>query len=286
MKGHARRVDHQAELLERRQRSAVELAGAPEIAAHRLELPEYANDRGLRLAVALDARNHLVTADDALVDGCWAVDRGGGILSRRAPFLTHVARPARVRDRPLEEGDRLAVATASLTDPGQNPAGPCKSEVVALLLAQDDRSLGGTRRLVTPAVRDAGKQPHELPDESGVRRQCRLAGKLGDRERVLEQAVGLLELAELHQRLSEVGEEREAPGVLRRERRRRPQEQVRRSVHVAANEGPTACRRESRRSFGTDGNGVLVRQPELDEIAMSLLEMVPGDLFELRRPVA
>ena len=156
--------------------------------------------------------------------------------------------------------------------------------IVALLLAERDRILCRARRVVSPAVCIAGEQTYELPDEARVRRKRGLPGELGRGDRVLEQAAGLLELAELHQRLPEVGEDRKTQRIMRRERRRCAKEQVGGRVHVTADECTPARRRKPLRSLGADCDGVFVGQSKLDQISVRLLQVVAGDLLELGRP--
>jgi uncharacterized small protein (DUF1192 family) len=67
----------------------------------------------------------------------------------------------------------------------------------------------------------AGEETDEHLDKPCIRRRHTFTGELGHCNGILEQALGLLEFTELHQRLAELREECEAVRVRGRQWRRR-----------------------------------------------------------------
>ena len=73
---------------------------------------------------------------------------------------------------------------------------------------------------------------------------------------------------------------------MRRERRRGSAEQLHSRIPVAANKTSSpARRREPPGGSTTYCQGMLVRRTKIDQVPVSLLEVVAGDRLELRRPV-
>ena len=92
----------QSELLEHRPRPRVQLSRTVELAAHRLQLGQHAEDRRLGLAVAVDALGDLPAVLDADVDRRRSVDDADRVLGRSPPLLPQVAGAPRTVDRVLQ----------------------------------------------------------------------------------------------------------------------------------------------------------------------------------------
>jgi len=113
-----------------------------------------------------------------------------------------------------------------------------------------------------------------------------IAGILGRSRCLAEHALGVSELADVHQRLTEVRQQLEPFGVEHGEQRGRSPHQVRGGRHVAAGERPAARGPQPFGRSSPDGSAAIVERPELGEIPVRLLEVVAEDLLVLAAAVA
>ena len=93
------------------------------------------------------------------------------------------------------------------------------------------------------------------------------------------------EIADLEQRLAQLGKEREPPRIERLQQRRGPLEQVRGRRHVAAFECAAARGGELGRGALADRTRVVVDRAELEQVTVGLLEVVAEDLLVLGLPL-
>ena len=108
-------------------------------------------------------------------------------------------------------------------------------------------------------------------------------GRLGERVGVVDERLGVGELAELEHHLGALRQQRQAKRIVFLEQRDRAAEQVLGRVRVAARERATARRGEPPRRVAADLVALLVERAELAEIAVRLLEVIAEDLLELER---
>ena len=263
------------------------LAGEIEVPAHRLQLRERETARAPRCGgrpptPRRSARSwRLPRAPASARTG--RPGQGGGNVT---PLLTHVARGACVVDRPLHGRRSIPVAAGDAVDGADHP--PCLGQprLVVVLLEHRDRAVGLGERALAP-VRSAAV---EFAPASAPVRRLRPAGDRPSRRpptsRRPAQPLGLGELADVQQRLAEVGEA--AP--IRRSSKSGEQvggaaQQVGRRGHVAAGKGaavrrmpagwPRGCPRRSRARRSGPSSG---------QERWRLLEVVPEDLLVLLHP--
>jgi hypothetical protein len=117
--------------------------------------------------------------------------------------------------------------------------------------------------------------------QAGARGKPVLARGLRGVDRLVEDVLRVRELANRHQRLRQVGEERQAVAARCRQKRRPAAEEVRGGGHVAAGERPAPRRHEAVRRPGPELASVLVEGAELGEGRVRLLEVVAQDLLVL-----
>ena len=113
-----------------------------------------------------------------------------------------------------------------------------------------------------------------------------VAGLVPGRDRLPEHLAGLGELADVHQRLAQVGQQVEPVLVEGREERRRAPEQVRGGRHVAARERPPAGGAQPLGRLPADARGRGRRAGPARQVAVRLLEVVAEDLLVLAGAVA
>lgn len=121
-------------------------------------------------------------------------------------------------------------------------------------------------------------------DRVGLER--RVAERACAVERLVEQPLRLGELADLHRRLTEVGEHLEPLARALRQQLDRASQQVDRRPHVAAAEGAPARGAEVGGGTQAQGDAVGVVRGKLEQVAARLLEVVADDLLELELAVA
>src|SRR5205814_729394 len=126
----------------------------------------------------------------------------------------------------------------------------------------------------------------EQSNDRGVLTQHLIPTGIGCRDRLVQRAVGLVELALLPERLGEIGQEAEPPWVVGRVESHGPPQEIRRGRHVAPGERPPTRGRQPRGAANAELEAVLVERPELREVPVRLLEVVAEDLLELAGAVA
>ena len=122
------------------------------------------------------------------------------------------------------------------------------------------------------------------PGELGFGAQPAVASLRGRFCRSDERFIRVIEGAELGQGLAEVHQERRPLRAILEDGRGTAQE-VGGGRHVAAGERATPSRRKPLRRPDPDPTAVVVERPELQEVAVCLLEVVAQDLLELQFPV-
>ena len=171
-------------------------------------------------------------------------------------------------------------------DGAEDAPGLRKAGVVAQELEDGDCGGGDAGGPLRPVGRRLGVELDEDKHERGVGAEPVVAGLVGGADRLPEHLAGLGELADVHQRLAQVGEQVEPVLVEGRKERRRAPEQVRGGRHVAAGERPVAGRSQPLGRLPADGSAAVVERAELGEIGVRLLEVVAEDLLVLARAVA
>ena len=161
---------------------------------------------------------------------------------------------------------------------GQSEPDPPECPVVAELLEDGNRLRGQRQELLRssllgaaePQVRELGAGPQLGPP---------VAFRDGRRDRRLEEPFGIRKLTAPPDDEPELGEQVAVRELGRLDERHCPCEQVLRGGHVAALGRAQACRGQARAGIGRELRRVTVRRPELDEVAVGLLQVVADQLL-------
>ncbi len=170
-------------------------------------------------------------------------------------------------------------------DGAHDPPRLREADLVADELEDPDRPLGLAQRLRAPLLFVA-VELHEQPAQPRLGAKAMVARGFGGRDCAGEHPVGLGELAEVHQRLAQVGEQAHPVGVeLGHEVDRAPQETGRR-MHVATGERALAGTGQPLAGSAPEFLAMVVERAELGQVGVSLLEVVGRDLGVLGRTFA
>ena len=137
---------------------------------------------------------------------------------------------------------RLVLRAEPAGDPidlAPQPPGTGQAEIVAPLLEERDRPFGDLCGLHGLAV-GVRLEPHELPSDLGARRVRDVTEGCGLLVRLLEQRIGLVELAELEQDAREATDDLRPVVVALLAEPHRPLEEIDPRRQVAAKERPLA----------------------------------------------
>ena len=156
-----------------------------------------------------------------------------------------------------------------------------------LALSRGEDALDLAHDLAPPAREVVGDVvENEEARQDGVRMQPDVVVLRSRLDRLVEEDVGPGELADLHERLAQHGQECKATLVLGRKELGGPPEEVRRGRHVAPAEGALPGRGETRRRPHAELTPVVVQGPEICQVPVRLLEVVAEDLLVLGLAVA
>ena len=192
---------------------------------------------------------------------------------RVAALEAGVAARAGTGDRALDRRGGVAVAQRVRVHRADDPPRLRRADLVADEVEHRDRAarLAHGVRAGDAVVAEEAQQEQA---DAGLGPQAVVSdrGRRGDR--AAQHALGLGELAHVHERLAEVGQEAEPVGVERRHQVDRPAQEAGRGVHVAALERPLAGAGQPLARALAELAAVVVQRPELGQVAVRLLEVV------------